>query len=378
MESVRCPRCGTVTFKEKGKCPRCHYDFSRISAKPQLVTPRVIFVAREGVPQAVKKASVTVDKALESIIETIALGLRRTWGFIKKSFMLTALFVGRAVEALANTLFTPVLYLMEITAKSVAVISSVFVKSLATSLIAVAKFGEGVRSIPDLFRRGRKRFLPRVGQAVEAKPVTMVTFAKTSDQGVALQKPPIVSQVSKSAPIFDPAKSVAIKVAPPIARPFPTALVREPVPLKGVDVMPAGILSRLLAGVIDISIILLTVGILLVPAWLAGSFSFLTLAPDKFAKVSLTVYLFVIAIAGIYLIVSMSVYGKTFGKKLFGLKVIKISGEPLNLYDSFVRFSAWLISGLFFGLGWLWLVFDLNHRSLHDYLCQTVVIRDAS
>lgn len=353
MESVKCPKCGTVTFKEKKKCPRCNYDFSKIKAEPQPIAPRVVFVVREGVPQAARKITVTVSEIFGDVFESVTSALKRAWGFVVRSFTLVALFFSRAAEALVNVLFAPILYLIETTGKGVGSVVTASLKAFAATLVGAAKFKTAVQSIPELFKR-RKERTPKVGRAVEVRPVTMVPFART------------------------PMQSAAVEAVPPLVRPFPAVLVKEAVSLEGVEVMPAGIFSRFLAGVIDISIILLTVGTLLIPAWLAGSFSFLTLVPDKFAKVSLAIYLFVIAIAGIYLVVAISVYGKTFGKRLFGLRVVKVSGEPLNLYDSFIRFFAWLISGLFFGLGWLWLVFDLNHRSLHDYLSQTVVIRDAS
>lgn len=67
-------------------------------------------------------------------------------------------------------------------------------------------------------------------------------------------------------------------------------------------------------------------------------------------------------------------HGQTLGKVLFRIRVIKIDGKELSLWESFERYggySAGLATGL---LGFLQVIWDPNRQAIHDKISETVVI----
>ena len=66
--------------------------------------------------------------------------------------------------------------------------------------------------------------------------------------------------------------------------------------------------------------------------------------------------------------------GQTLGKMLFGIRVLKVNGKPISLWESFGRYggySAGLATGL---LGFLQVMWDPNRQAIHDKISETVVI----
>ena len=67
--------------------------------------------------------------------------------------------------------------------------------------------------------------------------------------------------------------------------------------------------------------------------------------------------------------------GRTPGKYLLGMRVVRLSGEPLALWFAFDRFggyAAGIATGL---LGFVQLYWDPNPQGIHDRVARTVVIR---
>jgi len=64
----------------------------------------------------------------------------------------------------------------------------------------------------------------------------------------------------------------------------------------------------------------------------------------------------------------------TLGKKLVGIHVFTQEGYPLSLKAAFIRTASYLISGLLFGLGFLWALFDRQGRAWHDKIAGTMVL----
>ncbi|MFB6248337.1 MAG: RDD family protein [Salinibacter sp.] len=67
--------------------------------------------------------------------------------------------------------------------------------------------------------------------------------------------------------------------------------------------------------------------------------------------------------------------GRTPGKHLLGIRVVRLSGEPIGLWYAFERFggyAAGIATGL---LGFVQLYWDPNRQALHDRVARTVVIR---
>jgi len=67
--------------------------------------------------------------------------------------------------------------------------------------------------------------------------------------------------------------------------------------------------------------------------------------------------------------------GKTIGKMICGLKVVDIHGETISYRRAFFRWIGYVISSLFFYLGFLWVVVDRRHQGWHDKIVKTYVIK---
>lgn len=70
--------------------------------------------------------------------------------------------------------------------------------------------------------------------------------------------------------------------------------------------------------------------------------------------------------------------GRTPGKRLLGIRVVRLDGRPLGYWVSFERYGGYAAS-LFTGLeGFARLIWDPNRQALEDRLAGTVVLRDSS
>lgn len=68
--------------------------------------------------------------------------------------------------------------------------------------------------------------------------------------------------------------------------------------------------------------------------------------------------------------------GQTPGKKLFGVRVLRLDGGPMTLWASFERYGGYA-AGLFTGLtGYMQVYWDRNRQAIQDKISETVVIRD--
>jgi uncharacterized RDD family membrane protein YckC len=67
--------------------------------------------------------------------------------------------------------------------------------------------------------------------------------------------------------------------------------------------------------------------------------------------------------------------GQTPGKKLMGIRILRLDGLPMTLWASFERFGGYA-AGLFTGLmGYLQVYWDRNRQAIQDKISETVVIR---
>lgn len=66
--------------------------------------------------------------------------------------------------------------------------------------------------------------------------------------------------------------------------------------------------------------------------------------------------------------------GQTPGKSIVNIRVIKANGAPMTAGDSVLRFVGYWISGLFFGLGYLWALWDSESQAWHDKIAGTYVV----
>lgn len=68
--------------------------------------------------------------------------------------------------------------------------------------------------------------------------------------------------------------------------------------------------------------------------------------------------------------------GQTPGKRLFGLRTVRLNGKPLSYWDSFNRYGGYA-AGFATGLiGFLQVFWDANRQAIHDQISFTAVIHD--
>ena len=66
--------------------------------------------------------------------------------------------------------------------------------------------------------------------------------------------------------------------------------------------------------------------------------------------------------------------GCTVGKKIMGIKVVTTTGKQLDWTTAFVRSISKILSGTFFALGYLWMLWDVNSQTWHDKIADTLVV----
>lgn len=70
--------------------------------------------------------------------------------------------------------------------------------------------------------------------------------------------------------------------------------------------------------------------------------------------------------------------GRTPGKMLMKIRVIRTDGEPLRDADAVLRYIGYYINTFFISIGWLWAAFDSTNQGWHDKIAQTFVIKDTA
>lgn len=83
-----------------------------------------------------------------------------------------------------------------------------------------------------------------------------------------------------------------------------------------------------------------------------------------------------LGMAGLYQLYFAGIAGQTPGMRLLGIRVICRRGRPPGPARGLVRLLALVPSVGPAALGWLWAIFDREHRALHDHLAGTYVILD--
>jgi uncharacterized RDD family membrane protein YckC len=83
-----------------------------------------------------------------------------------------------------------------------------------------------------------------------------------------------------------------------------------------------------------------------------------------------------LGMTGLYQLYFGGISGQTLGMKLMGIRLISYRGGAPGPARGLVRLVALAVSLAPAGLGWLWALFDREHRALHDHLAGTYVIHE--
>ena len=125
---------------------------------------------------------------------------------------------------------------------------------------------------------------------------------------------------------------------------------------------PAGFWVRAMAATIDGGLLLLTGGLAaVISPGVAGRWPF--------------VLLLTLLIAVAYYTVTVGCWGRTVGKRLLGLRVVRADGSPATYLRSFSRCWAYVQSLLPLGLGALAIALSTQKRGWHDLISGTRVLR---
>ena len=135
----------------------------------------------------------------------------------------------------------------------------------------------------------------------------------------------------------------------------------------------AGGVTRALAFSIDVAIGLMTFAG--VSAW--GAWMWQWLSDDQLPSLAgIWATAAIVGWIGTYLVLAAAITGRTIGKALVGLRVVRTHGSTVSLTRSFWRVVTLPLSTSLFGLGLLWSLIDRRRRTFHDLIARTVVVYD--
>lgn len=69
-------------------------------------------------------------------------------------------------------------------------------------------------------------------------------------------------------------------------------------------------------------------------------------------------------------------WGQTIGKMIFGLRVVRVDGQPLSFFRALARTISYALSALPLFLGFFWVGLTSSKRSWHDRISGTMVMRE--
>jgi len=146
----------------------------------------------------------------------------------------------------------------------------------------------------------------------------------------------------------------------------------------------AGFWRRFVAYMIDgfiIGVVFIVLMIVAVLAYFAGAMSgdsgaFIARItdPEQIALFTLWTWAFSLFMNIAYFTYFHGSTGRTPGKMLLGMQVVSADGTPISYGIAFLRSVGYLISGLVFCLGYIWIGFDKKKQGWHDKIAGTVVI----
>jgi uncharacterized RDD family membrane protein YckC len=137
----------------------------------------------------------------------------------------------------------------------------------------------------------------------------------------------------------------------------------------------AGAFTRLAAFAIDWFIMVAVYGLIVAFArWLLSTFFGVDMEVSW--ETGLVGLLGFLAWGFVYMVVGLTVSGRTIGKTLLGLKVVTRQGAPLGVGRASGRTVVMPLSFALLGLGLLGIVLGRERRALHDVIAGTAVVYD--
>ena len=166
-------------------------------------------------------------------------------------------------------------------------------------------------------------------------------------------------------------REVAEEILPPVEEAVSEAEVEE-----SEEAFPnlAGLGKRLGAFIID-SVILAVLAVLTLASGIILTETAFIINPETLVNLLIPLYLVLLLLSSTYFIFLQGFSGKTIGKMVMGIKVVKDNGEPIGFWEALLRWLGYFISALFVFLGFIWAIFDSKNQTWHDKFVGTYVIR---
>ena len=134
----------------------------------------------------------------------------------------------------------------------------------------------------------------------------------------------------------------------------------------------APVAIRAVAGFLDLTVVLISLGMLLTLFHLMGG----ALVPgEESARAILISFL---ALLLFYWLFCVETGAETPGMRWLGLRVVSFDGQPLTARQRLARAWATVLSTTALGLGFVWSLADEDNLTWHDRLSKTFLTRDES
>ena len=136
----------------------------------------------------------------------------------------------------------------------------------------------------------------------------------------------------------------------------------------------AGFIPRALALAIDIVV----VSLIALLAYFAGLFVLYGFDFGSYGSGDMLrpLYMVLFLLSSTYFVFFHGYGGMTVGKMLLGIKLINRYGEGIGVWDAFIRWIGYYISGAFLCAGFLWSLVDSEGQTWHDKIAGTYVVKD--
>ncbi|MBF8299209.1 MAG: domain containing protein, partial [Dehalococcoidia bacterium] len=137
---------------------------------------------------------------------------------------------------------------------------------------------------------------------------------------------------------------------------------------------PAGFWVRAAAVIVD-GVLLGAVGLIIAASLGEPLFGQPLSGSPSFGDVFRTSDRISLVLDAAYYVLGWSVFGTTFGKRVFRLYVVRPDGSKASFWRALWRYIAHGISALVFLIGYLMVAFRKDKRALHDLLADTYVVK---
>ncbi len=79
--------------------------------------------------------------------------------------------------------------------------------------------------------------------------------------------------------------------------------------------------------------------------------------------------------AAYYLYFWVKQKGQTPGKKVMGIRIVRVDGKEIDWMTAVLRYVGYIVSGIPLALGFIWVAFDKQKQGWHDKIAGTFVVK---